>query len=317
MKVVLGIADGYIPVWRIIDGASIMVNQLMWDKLRTRPPKVDWVDSGGYQYMIRGLKPVIKDVVKKYSEIPSKYYVMLDYPPKDPIESRAYLLNIMLFEELYTKLEDKNIVPVIHFYYPAEKMLEALDHYKSYNLSFIAYGGIVPPLLRRTRHRLVSLLGALLLRKNWSRKIHVLGAGSPIMLYLLSIIGINSADTSTWRVKAAYGNILIPGAGERNVSRAKTWRTRKPTPREMNSLKEFLEKTGFPLYNKIDELIKSFHGRALINLWVISFTDPRKWGSGGFSWIETKIRKAMKLSSEELINSLNIFVKERIKNDSK
>ncbi len=320
MKIIIGIADASIPVWKFIN--EIMFNQLLWRKIRNKNIMNGdsliklWIDSGGYQYMMHGRKPALEELLNTYKEIEQfsntlkPFFMMLDMPPRNIMDRNSWKRNIDLYEELISRYSGESvIVPIIHFYYPSIHILEALDHYKAYNPPIIAYGGIIPPLLKKTRYRLPSLLGLLLLRRSWNRKIHVLGAGSPIMIRLARIIGTDSADTSTWRVKAAYGNILVPGKGERNIGRAKAWRAPRANDNDLVKLKHFLIETGFPQIGKFDELIKTFRGRAIINLWVIAKMDPYKWGSGGFQWLEKRLLKYMKYSTDELLSEIDRLVK--------
>lgn len=318
-KIIAGIADASISAWNFVD--SIMFNQLLWSAIKKRIVFRDgsigefWIDSGGFQYMMHGKAPALDDVIRTYREIEdfigceNTYFIMLDKPPRRIEDSKSLSENIRLFEKFVTKYRGcARIIPVIHFYYPAINMLLALDHYKMYGTGTIAYGGIIPPILKKTRYRLPSLLGLLLLRRNWGGKIHLLGAGSPIMLYLASTIGADSADTSTWRVKAAYGNILIPGKGERNIGRAKKWGAPKATSKDLDALATFLKKTNFPLINQLENLLKTFKGRAIVNLWVITRMNPLSWGSGGFKWIEEKLKRYTSLGKHELIEEIDKIV---------
>ena len=308
MRVVLGVHDGLVRVWELVDG-EFLVNQLRWAEVRRRGlGRVDWVDSGGYQFMMRGLRLDVARVLEAYRGIEARYYMALDEPPRDLDGREVMERNVALFEELYERFDlGGALVPVIHFYYPVELMVEAAERYARYS-RVVAYGGIIPPLLRRTRYRFPSLAGIALLRKVWRGTIHVLGAGSPIMLYLASVAGGDSADTSTWRVKAAYGHVLIPGKGERSVGRSRTWATPRASEEELGLLESFLRRTGFPLAESFRELIKGFTGRAIVNAWVVSRTDPRSWGAGGFTWLEARLSSIVDSGLEEAGDCLNEYV---------
>lgn len=309
MRVVLGVHDGLVRVWEFVDG-EFLVNQLRWGEVRRRGlGRADWVDSGGYQFMMRGLRLGVSDVLDAYRGIEARYYMALDEPPRDLGEREVMERNVSLFEELYERFDLGGVlVPVIHFYYPVELILEAAERYSRYS-EVVAYGGIIPPLLRRTRYRFPSLAGIALLRRVWRGAIHVLGAGSPIMLYLASVAGGDSADTSTWRVKAAYGHVLIPGRGERSVGRSRTWATPRAGEEELEELEAFLRRTGFPLTDSFRDLIRGFTGRAIVNAWVVSKTDPRSWGAGGFRWLEARLSRIVGAGLEEAVSCLNEYVR--------
>lgn len=309
MKVVLGVHDGLVRVWEFVN-AEFLVNQLRWGEVRRRGlGRVDWVDSGGYQFMMRGLRLGVREVLEAYRGIEARYYMALDEPPRELDGREALERNVALFEELYERFDlGGTLVPVIHFYYPVELMVEAAERYARYS-RVVAYGGIIPPLLRRTRYRFPSLAGVAILRKVWRGTIHVLGAGSPIMLYLATLAGADSADTSTWRVKAAYGHVLIPGKGERSVGRSRTWATPRATAEDLALLRSFLERTGFPMLGSFKDMIKGFTGRAVINAWVVSRTDPGSWGAGGFSWLKDRVSKVITSGLDEAVSCLNEYVR--------
>ncbi len=94
------------------------------------------------------------------------------------------------------------------------------------------------------------------------------------MIRILEKMNIWSVDTSTWRVKAAFGHVIIPGLGERYVGNRKLrFRTPRARKEEIELLYKELEKTKFPLLDQFEELLNSFIGRAIINAWVILKTN--------------------------------------------
>ncbi|MBW9140852.1 MAG: hypothetical protein K1T65_03995 [Candidatus Aramenus sp.] len=256
MKVILGIPDARVPVWEL--GTPLMVNQLSWDRVPW--PNETWVDSGGYQIMLRGVKVDLNAVLEKYKLLDAKYYMSLDVPPPTPC-SKPSEVNFKHFEYLYTSLE-KKIIPVIHAY-DVESLKEAVDFYSQYT-DTVAFGGIVPPSLNGGGGKKLAIATYKLLRREWKGKVHVLGAGSPFMRKLF--YDADSVDTSTYRIKAIHGMVLIPGLGERYVGDRKiVWKAKRATHEEVETLLSFLEKTRFPFTPKLDH----WKGRALINAWVL------------------------------------------------
>jgi len=328
MKIVLGVADLKIPIWEFVDLSDIMVNNLtlktskklmLLKKLREEYNLTIWVDSGGYQILVNGLKIDIDDIIKRYSSIPADIYMSLDIPSFLPSEKQYEIVeqNIRNFFILSEKLKDKRIIPVIHMY--NSKLLQyAYEKYVEAGVDLIAYGGIVPPMLRATRLRLLSLLGALILRKlNPKVKIHVLGIGSYLMIRILEKMGIWSIDTSTWRVKAAFGHVIVPGLGERYVGNRKIkFGTPKIRPEELELLYRELEKTHFPLLDQFEDLLKTFAGRALINAWVILKTNNGLNRRSSFIKLYEKLDYYNKLPLEELLNEYDkglIYATHKIK----
>ena len=103
----------------------------------------------------------------------------------------------------------------------------------------IALGGIVPNLLRaRKAMPYQEVLDALLyVREEFSTKhIHVFGIGGTATLHLAAVLGIDSVDSSGWRVRAARGIVQLPGSGDRSLAELGTWRGRQPDAREWELL---------------------------------------------------------------------------------
>jgi len=268
-----------IPIWELIKDADIMINNLLLTRtmLKKLPNKNDiWVDSGGYQILIRNLRIGIDEIIRRYKIINANYYISLDIPCSDPLSFRDELLNVNINNYFYIrkKLPDKLVIPVVHLY-PSKYLIKAVEIYVGNGANIIAYGGIVPPMIRKTRLRLMSIIGFIIIRRLFPKvKIHVLGIGSYVMTRIFRDLGANSLDTSTWRVKAAYGHVIIPGLGERYVGNRKLkFGTPYATRKELNLLYEELKRTNFPLINKFWDLLKTFKGRALVNAWVITKVD--------------------------------------------
>ncbi|BBG22734.1 hypothetical protein IC006_0018 [Sulfuracidifex tepidarius] len=258
MKIVLGIPDGRLPIWEL--GVPLMINQLTWEKIPWE--NETWVDSGGYQIMMRRMDVNLETVYKKYTYLNAKVFMSLDrpVPPCSPVPRE----NFQNFEFLYHKLEDREIVPVIHAY-NRESLMESIDFYKSYGVKKIAYGGIVPPTMgQRGSRDLVRKIYKVIRKHLSSTWIHVLGAGSPYMRTIF--YDANSVDTSTYRIKAIHGMVIIPGKGERYVGERKiVWRVKRASQEELDSLLSFLEKTSFPF--RVD--LSHWKQRSLINAWVL------------------------------------------------
>ena len=280
---------------------------------RNYPPKnsgVLWLDSGGFQALRRGINITLKDIIEKFRRIEANYYIMLDAPPTNGIGSWAdSRKNLKLFEELYSTFEDKYIIPVVHHYLP-EALEYVLDFYRRYNTPILAIGGSVPGLLNRGKKKAATIIYLSIVRRLWHNSLHILGAGSPIMRCILSYIGADTADTATWRAKAAYGKVIIPGSGERYVgNRNIRYGPLYASKVDIKKLEEFLHSTGFPLieYEPIEKLLSSFRGRALVNAWTLVHSSPS--ASRGYNWILKLAEYSSELSYEELISLHNRALK--------
>ncbi|MEM1627280.1 MAG: hypothetical protein QXV69_08445 [Sulfolobaceae archaeon] len=299
MKVILGVPDTRIPVWEF--GVPIMINQLFWDLVPW--DNETWVDSGGYQILMRKISIDILNVLKKYKTLDAEVYMSLDIPsePCKNMDER----NIKNFEFLYSNL-GKKVIPVIHGYLPSE-IDKALDFYKSYS-DTIAFGGIVPPSLGRVSGRRIMMLMYHYLRKK-VKFIHVLGAGSPFMRKVF--FNADSVDTASYRIKAVNGLVIIPGKGERYVGDRKIiWKARRASSEELEELFSFLDKTRFPFPININNWIS----RALINAWVMLNSEY----SDDEYFLIRESRALSRLSedelAEEIMNECMSRTRKRIRN---
>lgn len=138
----------------------------------------------------------------------------------------------------------------------------------------IALGGIVPNLLRASKaipyERILSSLRDV--REGFADKeLHVFGMGGTATLHLAAILGIDSADSSGWRNRAARGLIQLPGTGDRMVTDLGSWRGRELSAAD----KKLLSRCECPACCK-DGLrglrrsgLTGFCNRATHNLWVL------------------------------------------------
>jgi len=285
VRVVLGTPVGAIPKpWHYFRVNSVMVNA--WDlrRLRTRLRAAlefegeIWVDSGGFQHLRRGLDISTDDIVRIYRKhADAQWYMAFDYPPspQDPpdVVARKVEATKRNYEYMRSRLRGLQIVPIVH-YHPSLKPESLAKVYDG--VERIAVGGLVPYVLISRGVQRGSREGAMeflvRLKESTSAKVHVLGLGSPSVVPILELIGVESTDTATWRVKAAYGKVVLPGGGERHVtSRAVKFGRSKASPEDLAMLEEYLRRTGFPLIatRSMDELLAHFETRALINAWVV------------------------------------------------
>jgi 7-cyano-7-deazaguanine tRNA-ribosyltransferase len=64
------------------------------------------------------------------------------------------------------------------------------------------------------------------------KQIHVFGMGGIATLHLIALLGMNSADSTGWRNRAARGIIQLPGSGDRIVAELGKWQIPRPSPEE-------------------------------------------------------------------------------------
>ncbi|ABW02547.1 hypothetical protein [Caldivirga maquilingensis] len=307
MKILLGTPPRATPrPWIDFTGViNVPVIVSAFELLKVRPPGDAplhsllqhsgeiWVDSGGYQFLSRGVEIGIDDVAKVYSRFwDASTYLALDYPPlpSDDVNTAfgKFRKTIKAYHELSKVLERENIevMPVIHYYRNEEIVLEALRSIIDHNPKEIAIGGLVPYVLvtrnvpKNSRWRALSFIAKVV--EEFNGRVHVLGLGSPSITPTLELLRVYSTDSSTWRIKAAYGKVILPGGGERHVTgRRVNFGRRVIKEDELEELYLFLRETKFPLLEKYpDSLYMSFEYRALVNAWVTLMSRSKPRGSG-------------------------------------
>jgi tRNA-guanine family transglycosylase len=235
------------------------------------------MDSGGFLFMNKKKINVNPEtIIDLYEKSKPNYAVVLDHPllpnlPPEEINKRLEetLENTKIMLELK---QSKNpvLIPVIHGFDKTtiKKYIRKLQDIGDFDV----YGlGSLVPFVFSTKGNggiynlieIVSLVRALLPDKI----IHVFGVGSALTMHLMFYIGVDSVDTVSWRIKAAYGAIQLPGISDRYI----TPRMRHKKYASLSKEEEkILEKCNCPACRKegIEGLIKSFKLRALHNAWV-------------------------------------------------
>ncbi len=296
MKIILGTPINGIPKpWHhyTIDGIMINAFEILSKNYHRRFENAHeivsadisysiWIDSGGYQFLRHGMVPNVDKICEIYTKFEDAQYCLnLDLPPS-PTDSvdlarKKMYLSFENFQKLRSRLKDR-VIPVLHYYHREDLCFEFLKKYLDYSCEVIAIGALVPYVLILKGVKGSSRLDAMQflmkvkdILRDYKCKIHVLGLGSPVVTPILEIIGIDSTDSSTWRVKAAYGKVVLPGGGEVHVtSRTVNFGKRKATEKDLEYLKNFLIRTNFPLIHRFESIHTSFEYRALVNAYVIS-----------------------------------------------
>ena len=173
----------------------------------------------------------------------------------------------------------------------------------------------MPPLLSvkgTKKSRLKGILALQYLANLIDRnRIHVMGVGAATTISILNVLRIKSTDSAAWRVKAAYGKIILPWGGERHVTeRNVNFGKKKLTRAEFEELVNLIEKTdNFPLINDhkdirdylLNTIFKKFETRALFNLWIVltlSKKIPPKTGT--FKSIYHMARQIVNLDQDKI-----------------
>jgi tRNA-guanine family transglycosylase len=101
----------------------------------------------------------------------------------------------------------------------------------------LALGGLVPHLLNSPgarRRQTIALLHRV--RRAFPGRIHAFGIGGVVTLHLAAALGVDTADSSGWRQRAARGLILLRARGERQAVKHGSWQGRPLSPEEWHEL---------------------------------------------------------------------------------
>lgn len=234
------------------------------------------MDSGGFQILKKNIKIDPTKILNLYINTKPNFGVILDHPIPPLLNNKSKRLlqikNLKLIKMAIEAHKDSNpvLIPVVHGYdlKSVEWYLNELE--KIYDFEYVGIGSLVPSVFNSkgavSIYEVVKMIR--FMRKRFPDKwIHVFGVGSAITMHLMFYLGANSVDSSSWRVKAAYGAIQLPGIGDRYITDRKRWRDYKGLSDEELSL---LESCKCPICRKysIEGLKERFIFRALHNAWV-------------------------------------------------
>jgi hypothetical protein len=232
-----------------------------------------FLDNGSYTMLGGGLKPPIAEYVRFVRHAkPDWFPVPVDYVPS-PSASRKLARRLAeQTAEINEKFGLAEYVPVIHmgphFSEYFRRTIETLKPKR------VAIGGMVPYVrFARGANPRLALQRLADARKSFEGSIHVFGlAGGITSVHITAALGIDSADSSGWRVRAARGFILVPGRGERMIQRIGGWEGPTLSTDDIAALKSC--RCGTCTTGGLDafaELGKTgFEHRAVHNLWVLS-----------------------------------------------
>jgi tRNA-guanine family transglycosylase len=235
------------------------------------------MDSGGFLFMKKDAISISPEkILALYERSKPDFGVVLDHPltpnlPREIAEARM----IKTLENTKRMVEAKRttnpeLIPVIHGYDTdsIERYLKKLNEIGDFSIYGI--GSLVPSVFNSKGAggiysviEIVSLIRKLLPNKI----IHVFGVGSTLTMHLMFYAGADSIDSSSWRSKAAFGAIQLPGLGDRYISLRKR---HKAYPKLSMEERRVLDECKCPACEKegLEGLRRSFTLRALHNAWV-------------------------------------------------
>ena len=190
------------------------------------------MDSGGFQLMKKNIHITPTKLLEIYKQAKPDIGVVLDFPfnPLD-LESRIKRWKKTLENTKFMLSNSHDIVlmPVIHGY-TLEEIRRACNELKDIaDPKFVGVGSLVPILRCMKTSELSKLNGmntikfmidaiSIIRREFPDAFLHVFGVGSVTTMHLMFSLGVDSVDSMSWRIKAAYGAIQLPGTGDRFIS---------------------------------------------------------------------------------------------------
>lgn len=239
------------------------------------------MDSGGFLFMMKSTMKIRPQTISDlYEATKPNFGVVLDHPLTLGLTRREVrgrqLLTLRNTRRMisWKKSANPELTPVIHGHTIESvkwfiRQLNAIGEFRLYGI-----GSLVPSVFNARGvggiHNVIRILSYV--RKTLpGKKIHVFGVGSAITMHLMFAAGADSLDSSSWRSKAAYGIIQLPGIGDRYI----TGRAGKATGKKYLNLsrmeKKLLEACKCPACRRegLTDLKRSFNMRALHNAWVL------------------------------------------------
>lgn len=231
-----------------------------------------FLDNGCFSLLREGREPPIEQYVRFVNcARPDWYPVPVDYVPSPSLSPRTARRLAEKTARINEEFGPSGYVPVIHM---GPHFLEYLHRtLRTIKSEWIAIGGMVPYVRfgqGANPRRALDLLAKA--RSSFDGKIHVFGFGGGITsVHVMAALGIDSVDSSGWRVRAARGFILLPGQGERMLKKLGGWEGPTLTRDELSALRACKCTTctshGYKALTRRKRA--GFERRAAHNLWVL------------------------------------------------
>lgn len=252
------------------------MDQGLHDYLGVPQDKKVYLDNGSFYFINHGGETPTKEYAEFVKNArPDWFPIPQDFIPTPRMTSEEQKECLEKTMNMNHRFRRGRYIPVIHISTVLEEYVQRIrEHETLQRKKAIALGGIVPNLLKASKamhpHKVLESL--VHVRKEFSdKKLHVFGIGGTSTLHIAALLGIDSADSSGWRNRAARGLVQLPGTGDRVVANLGNWRGRDPSEEEWAKLADCqcpaCKKNG--LAGLKANLVFGFRNRATHNLWVL------------------------------------------------
>lgn len=190
------------------------------------------MDSGGFQILRRKVRISPSEIIRVYKKAKPDIGVVLDYP-LDPSDlsswAKRWRKTLINTKFMLDNSYDVVLMPVIHGY-TIDDIRKACKEIKDItDPKIIGIGSMVPIVRQMYTSKLLELNNVttfklivetiLTVRREFSDAfLHVFGIGSVTTMHLMFSLGVDSVDSMSWRIKAAYGAIQLPRVNDRFIS---------------------------------------------------------------------------------------------------
>lgn len=299
-----------VKVWKELPQCpGVMVNAFqLISRRQVRASAIDWgigkviefegpifLDSGGFLFQRDGrTRCNVDDLLELYEKLAPTLGAVLDVPLNPKVSRRNNLRRwyktLENTRSMFAAKRGFELVPVFHAHHlssvrrRAAQLEELIPHPR-----VVAIGSLVP-LLKAShignrfsggsvheppthrRWRFIAKL-CLSLRRLFPRSVlHAFGVGSLSTMYLLFLLGIDSVDSVSWRLKAGYGAIQLPGVSDRffaaslNSQRSRRLLNRRELTALASCCCPSCKNLSSP--KRVARLMTSFSARAIHNAWL-------------------------------------------------
>ncbi|KAF5065578.1 Queuine tRNA-ribosyltransferase [anaerobic digester metagenome] len=187
------------------------------------------MDSGGFLFQKRDeidIDPI--SIIELYEKSKPDLGVILDHPfnpsETNKANQKRWSKTLENTRIMFENIGKVDLMPVIHGYNFKELKSACKDVKKIIDEpSMIGVGSLVPLLFRtngtkRFNDPIKFVIDAIrIVRQEFPNSfLHAFGVGSSKTMHLMYSLGVDSLDSTGWRLKAAYGIIQLPGVGDRH-----------------------------------------------------------------------------------------------------
>ena len=204
-----------------------------------------YLDNGSFRFSRAGGEVPRQDYEAFVEQTqPDWYAIPQDYIPTPRMDDHEQLDCLQKTMAVNKGYSHDGYVPILHISRHLDEYLRQFEANERLRAKPIyAIGGIVPNLLRAPKAMGYQevLDKVRQVRETFAdQELHLFGVGGTATLHVAALLGVDSVDSSGWRVRAARGLVQLPGIGDRTVADLGNWRVRQPSQQEWDKLEKCL-----------------------------------------------------------------------------